>query len=178
MKTNKKFLKITLGVFSLATVITFANNNDPIKNKKEKANSEIVSVASPIELNKEYLAYVHENALPKEAKFLSSIISQYDVKQSPQFEARREFFTTIFKSNKGVAEVTYDNEGRVIAVDKRLKNVILPAQVQKIVFKGYENWIIVQNKYNVSFKQGSEVEKSYLVTIQKGNEKKLIRVNG
>ena len=178
MKTNKNILKITLGVFLLTTVITFANNNDPIKKKKEKANSEIISVTSPMELNKEYLINVHENASQKEAKFLSSIISQYDVKQSPQFEARRESFTTIFKSNKGMAEVTYDSEGRVIAVEKRLKNVILPTQIQQVVFKRYEDWVIVQNKYNVSFKQGSEVEKTYLVTIQKGNSKKILRVNG
>ena len=83
-----------------------------------------------------------------------------------------------FKSNKGVAEVTYDNEGRVIAVEKRLKNVTLPTQIQKIVYKRYDDWTIVQNKYNVSYKQGSEVEKSYVITIQKGNEKKRIRVNG
>lgn len=178
MKINKNILKITLGVFLLTSVIAFANNNDPIKKKKEKANSERISVANPMELNKEYLTNVHETASQKEAKFLSTIISQYDVKQSPQFEARRESFTTIFKSNKGMAEVTYDSEGRVIAVEKRLKNVILPTQIQQVVFKRYEDWVIVQNKYNVSFKQGSEVEKSYLVTIKKGNEKKIIRVNG
>ena len=178
MKTNKNILKITLVVFLMTSVIAFANNNDPVKKKKEKANSEIVSDASPLELNKEYLTNVHENASQKEARFLSNIISEYDVKQSPEFEARRESFTTIFKSNKGMAEVTYDNEGRVVAVEKRLKNVILPTQIQQVVFKRYENWVIVQNRYNVSFKQGSEVEKSYLVTIQKGNEKKIIRVNG
>jgi len=178
MKTNKNILKITLGVFLMTSVIAFSKNNDPVKKKKDKANSEIVSDVSPLELNKEYLTNVHENATQKEAKFLSNIISEYDVKQSPEFEARRESFTTIFRSNKGVAEVTYDNKGRVIAVEKRLRDVMLPAQIQKVVFKRYENWTIVQNKYNVSYKEGFDVEKSYVITIQQGNEKKRIRVNG
>ena len=178
MKINKNFLKITLGVFLFTSVIAYSNNNDPIKKDKNKVSSELVTVASPMELNEEYVNNVLETASQKEAKFLSNIISQYDVTKSPRFESRRKSFTTIFKSNKGVAEVTYDNEGRVIAVEKRLKNVTLPTQIQKIVYKRYDDWTIVQNKYNVSYKQGSEVEKSYVITIQKGNEKKRIRVNG
>jgi len=177
MKTNKILATVTLGVFFFSTLITFANNNEPIKKEKKKENNEMAIVATPMELNEEYLVNVHENSSQKEAKFLSNIISQYNVKESPLFGARRNSFTTVFKSNKGLAEVEYDNEGRVIAVEKRLKNVQLPIQIQKVVFKRYENWVIVKNRYNVSYKQGFDVEKSYLITIRNGKETKVIRVN-
>lgn len=178
VKIVKNIFKITVGVFLFMTVIAFANNNDLIKKKKEKANNELVKIVNPIELNEDYLTNVHENATQKEAKFLSSIISEYDVTKYPQFKGRIKSFTTIFKSNKGVADVTYSAEGRIIAVEKRLTNVVLPTQIQKVVSKRYENWTIVQNKYNVSYKAGFDVEKSYVITIQQGNEKKRIRVNG
>lgn len=178
METYKNIIKLTLGVFLFSSVIVFANSNDPIKKTKEKTSKEMVSIVSPLELNNEYISNVYDNASQKEEKFLSNIIAQYDVKNSSQFEGRRKDFTTIFKTNKGLAEVTYDNEGRVIAVEKRLKNVMLPTQIQQVVFKRYENWTIVNNEYNVSYKQGDEVKKSYIITVQNGNEKKRIRVNG
>ena len=177
MKTNKYSLKITLGVFLLSTVIAFANNNDPIKKEKDKDKTEITPVESTIDLNEEYLTEVHENAAQEEVKFLSGIVAKYDVRNSSKFESRREPFKTVFKSNKGFAEVTYDNQGRVVRVEKRLKDVVLPSQITKVVFKRYQDWTIVQNKFRMSYKQGADVKKTYELTIKKGNETKRIRVN-
>ena len=178
MKTNKNILKVTLGVFLMTTVIAFANNNDPIKKSKKNATVEVAAFESPLELNKEYVTVVHQNSSQKEAEFLSGIISEWDVRTSPEFDARRNEFTTVFKSNKGMAEVTYDDEGRVVSVEKRLTNVILPNQISQLVAKRYEDWVIVGNKYNVSYNLGSDVEKTYVLTIQHGVEKKRIRVKG
>ena len=177
MKTNKNILKITLGVFLLSTTMTFAKNNDPIKKEKDKDKTEMATVESAMELNKEYLAVVHENASQEEVEFLSQIVSQWDVRESPKFEARKKPFTAVFKSNKGFAEVKYDSQGRVIAAEKRLKNVVLPSQIQKLVFQRYQDWTIVQNKFKMSYKQGFDVKKTYEITILKGDEKKIIRMN-
>ena len=177
MKTNKYSLKITLGVFLLSTVIAFANNNDPIKKEKDKDKTEMAPVESTIDLNEEYLTEVHENAAQEEVKFLSGIVAKYDVRNSSKFEAKRKPFKTIFKSNKGFAEVTYDNLGRVIAVEKRLKDVALPSQISKVVYKRHQDWTIVKNKFSMSYKQGSDVEKTYELTLVKGNEKKKIKIN-
>ncbi len=124
------------------------------------------------------MTVVHEKASQHEAEFLSGIIAEWDVRKSSKFDSRKNEFTAVFKSNKGYAEVTYDNQGRVNAVEKRLKNVILPTQITQIVYKRYENWVIVQNKYNVSYKLGYDVIKTYELTLKKGTEKKRIRVNG
>ena len=178
MKIDRKYVKITLGVFLFTTVIAFANSNDPVAEKKEKEEKEMIEAPSPRELNKDFISNVYDNSTQKDAQFLSSIIAEFDVKKSPQFEGRNKTFTTVFKSNKGMAEVTYNKDGRIVAVEKRLTNVMLPAQIQKIVFKRYGDWTIVQNKYNVSYKQGVDVDKYYIITVQKGNEKKIIRMNG
>ncbi len=177
MKTNKNILKITLGVFLLSSTMTFANNNDPIVKEKEKDKTEIAPVESAIELNKEYLEVVHENASQEEVEFLSQIISEWDVRESPKFEARNKPFVAIFKSNKGFAEVKYDSQGSVIAAEKRLNNVVLPSQIQKLVFQRYQDWTIVQNKFKMSYKEGFDVKKTYEITILKGDEKKIIRMN-
>ncbi len=178
MKSNKTILKITLGVFLFTTVTAFANNNNPINTNKNKTESELVLLDRPMEINKEYVTVVHEKASQKEAEFLSGIISEWDVRKSSNFDSRKNEFTAVFKSNKGYAEVTYDNQGLVNAVEKRLTNVVLPTQITQLVAKRYENWVIVQNKYNVSYKQGYDVKKTYELTLKKGTEKKRIRMNG
>lgn len=178
MKTKTNSLKITLAVFLLSTVFAFASNNDPIKKEKKKDRSEMTTVATPMELNKEYLTEVHDSALQEEVKYLSGIVANYDVKESSKFESRNQPFTTVFKSNKGFAEVTYDSQGRVMAAEKRLKNVALPSQIVKLVYKRYEDWTIVENKYTMSYKQGFDVQKTYELTIMRGEEMKRVKVRG
>lgn len=145
--------------------------------KKEKEKTEIAPVETPAELNEEYLTDVHENAYQEEVKFLTGIIAEWDVRESSKFEARRKPFTTVFKSNKGIAKVTYDSQGRVSSVEKRLENVVLPSQITKVVFKRYEDWTIVKNKFILSYKEGQDVEKTYELTLVKGDEKKKIKIN-
>ena len=178
MRFNKKFIKFTLGAFLFITLIAFANTNDPAEKNEDKDNNERTEIISPSELNSDFITNVYDNSTQKEARFLASIIAEFDVNKSPQFEGRSKSFKTIFKSNKGMAEVTYDKEGRVIAVEKRLANIMLPAEVQKKVGKRYGEWSIVQNKYNISYKQGFDVKKYYTITVQRGNEKKIIRMIG
>jgi hypothetical protein len=145
--------------------------------KKEKEKTEIAPVETSAELNEEYLTDVHENAYQEEVKFLTGIIAEWNVRESSKFEARRKPFTTVFKSNKGIAKITYDSQGRVSRVEKKLENVVLPSQITKVVFKRYEDWTIVKNKFSLSYKEGQDVEKTYELTLVKGDEKKKIKIN-
>ena len=177
MKSYKNSLKITLGILLISSAMAFANNNDPINKENEKDKTEMSSSESPMELNEEYLTVVHENASQEEVKFLSGIVAKWDVRNSSKFQAKNEPFKTVFKSNKGFAEVTYDSQGRVSQVEKRLSNVVLPSQITKVVYKRYQDWTIVENKLSLSYKEGSVEKKTYEVTIMNGNKKKRIRVN-
>lgn len=176
MKTTKNYFKITLGVFLLTTVIAFANNNDPIIKNKKNASAEVRMPDSPLEWNKEYVIMVHENSSQYDAKFLSSKISEWDVRSSPKFDSSKGRFTVNFKSNKGYAKVTYDDEGSITKVQKYLKNVRIPIEIQQLVSEKYGDWLIVKNKYNVSYELGDGVEKSYVLVLQNGSDKKRIRM--
>ena len=163
MKTIKFLLKITLGVF-LMTTVAFANNNDP-KN-----------IERPSDLNKEYVKVVQENSSQMEAEFLSGLISEYDVRDFEKFDSRNDDFQVIYKSNKGYADVKYDYKGRIISVTKNLTNVMLPKKVVKNVSLRYNGYEIVKNNYKESYMIGEEFVKTYVLTLQKGKEKKRIRM--
>lgn len=162
----------------MTTTIVFANNNDPIKKNKKNSTAEVAELKRPSELNSDYVVVVHENASQKEAKYFSAIISEYDVRQSEGFDARDKDFTVRWKSSKGFAVASFDDDGRVINVKKVLKNIALPDYIYKHVSENYEGFEIVKNKYTVSYNLGEEVDKTYVVKLNNGKEKVKIRVHG
>ena len=182
MKYNVSIKNLTLGVILFSTVTMVANNEEPIKVETKKIKTESIKI-EPLKIetlaerNEEFVEVVVNKSSQKEAEFLAEIIANWDVSESTKFDARNKPFTTIFKSNKGIAEVTYDSKGLVVAADQRLKNVVLPSQLVQLVSKRYEGWVIVNNKYLVTYKKGNKVEKTYQLVIQKGTEKKIIRMN-
>ena len=178
MKNNRNFLKITLGVFLMTTAIAFANNNDPIENDKGKSISEAKSIKSPLELNSDYVAVVHETSSRDEVKYFSTIISEYDVRQAEDYDAEKKDYTADFKSKDGFARAAYDDNGRVVSVKKTFKNVMLPSEIQQHISENYAGFEIVKNKYTVSYNLGEDVEKTYILNLKNGKEKKKIRVNG
>jgi hypothetical protein len=178
MKTNTNFLKITLGVFLMTTAIAFANNNDPINKDSEKSATEVASLKSPLELNSDYVAVVHESSSRDEVRYFSTIISEYDVRESDDYNAQEKDYTVDFKSKEGFARASYDDNGRVVSVKKTFKNVMIPAEIQQHVSQEYQGFEIVKNKYMVSYNLGEDVEKTYILNLKNGKEKKKIRVNG
>ena len=61
---------------------------------------------------------------------------------------------------------------------KYLKNVSTPNDISDYVSENYEGWKIVDNKYKETYDIGGDVEKSYVLTLNQGKEKKKIRVKG
>lgn len=174
MKTNNYIQKLTIGLFLFAGLTAYANSTDPIV---RESKNEVPTNETPWELNNEYVEIVLEDEPQDEAEYLSEIILNWDVTQARKFLGRKQPFTTIFKSNKGLAEVTYNSKGVVVLTEKRLENVVLPAQLRMLMYKRYEDWTIVENKYHVTYKEGDDVERTYFLTIEKEGETKMIKID-
>lgn len=198
MRDTLKILKITLGVFLFTSTSMFAGTNDPVKIetnevktvslkmkpieieplaieplKHEALNSEVVA-----NLNEDYLLAIADETPQNEADFLAGIISDYDIKEESGIESVLDEYNVIFISNKGYASVTYDNEGSIDVVTKHLRNVALPAKLVQLIHEEHRDWVIIQNKYTVSYSRGDDVSRTYRLTLQKGDQKKRIKVIG
>lgn len=193
MKTNKKLRKFTLGVVLLTSSIVFANNYKPIKATTKKVKTEALTIEpiiieslkseslkseSFVELNEEYVKVVLSESSQREVEFLAEIISEYNIKEASDFDSRENEYTAVFKSNKGYARVSYDKNGRILAVNKHLKNIALSAPIAQNINEQYRDWVIVQNELSVSYIRGYDVLKTYNLTLQKGDQKKKIKVKG
>lgn len=162
------FILILAGTIGIVNAQeTFASLDD---NTSEKRKATV--------LNEEYLSAVQEKASPRDAKYLESIISQWDATKSSKFDSRRDPFKVVFNSNKGNVEVVFDNSGKVISSDEIYKKVSLPLQLKKVVYHRYSDWQIVDTKYKVSYKKDQKVGRTYLITLEKDGEEKKIKVDG
>ncbi|MGI9531682.1 hypothetical protein [Lutimonas sp.] len=163
-----------LGILFFITSGSFAKNTSVLFDGDSIAG--IIKSDSLLNWNKEYLIAVHNKSTQKESKFLSGIISEWDITKAPDFGTKEDDYTAVFITTKGQAEVIYNYEGRIINVKKHLKNIMLPVHVYKTVAKKFKGWDIVQNKYKLSFKSGAEVLKTYVVTLEKGSRKKIFHL--
>lgn len=170
-------LKRLLPVILLFSFVVSVAQVDPEKKIEEQdsitSNQKNDGV---LKRNMEYVMAVHNKSTQVESKFLSSIISEWDIRKVPDFGLKEDDYTVVFITTKGEAEVIYDDKGRIINVKKHLKNIILPVEVYKTISNKFKGWAIVQNKYKLSFKLGAEVLKTYVVTLEKGNRKKVFQV--
>lgn len=164
MRTTNTILKLTLGIFLMTTVVALANNEKPL------------TIENPIELNKEYIDLVYNNADLDESKFLSRIVSEWDVRSSKDFDERDQEYTVLFRTNKGEAYAHYDNDGRLVRVQKKFENVALPTEILTTIATIYEGWTHVGNKYRVTYSKGRDVSRVYELHLENGDSKKRVRL--
>ena len=129
-------------------------------------------------INHEYLDEVQNGLTPNQAKYLENLVSYWDVTKSRQFKGRKgDGFDVTFKSGKNYIEASYDANGKIIMVNERFRNFALPLQVSIALAKRYPNWKVVKNKYLVLYTRNNRPNKSFKVQIQKGNQKKWVKID-
>tara|TARA_R110002049_G_scaffold288821_2_gene471498 strand:+ start:3479 stop:4015 length:537 start_codon:yes stop_codon:yes gene_type:complete len=132
--------------------------------------------SSPTTLNTDYLDKVLDNSMAIHVSTLEKQVSQFDITSVSKYKGISKPFKTIFKTNKGSIEVSYDNTGKIINTTEKYTNVKLPDAVRNTVFKTYSEWTLLNVDYQVYYNYKA-VKKIYLVKIGNGKQKKKIKVN-
>lgn len=132
---------------------------------------------APKTLNNNYLNKVLDNSMAIHVSALEKQVSQFDITSVSKYKGESKPFKTIFKTNKGSIDVSYDEKGKIISTTEKYTNVKLPDAVRDIVFKTYSDWTLLNVDYMVHYNTYKKVKKIYLVKIGKGKLKKKIKVN-
>ncbi|MDK2772206.1 MAG: hypothetical protein KYX68_08290 [Flavobacterium sp.] len=84
-------------------------------------------------------------------------------------------YLVMMKNDKGTLTATYNQNGKLIRVVEKYKNVKLPDKVISSVLKAYPGWGIVDDKFHYAQADGDITKKQYHVKIKKDNKfKKLV----
>ncbi len=87
-----------------------------------------------------------------------------------------EYLVT-FKSSKGYLEANCDREGTILKTSQRFKDIVLPHNVRRDLYKNNEGWTMVENKYLASGK-GDKIDKEvYKIKLVNGNKKQKIKID-
>lgn len=142
-----------------------------------KLDQSFLKGVSSLNANFEYLNEVQNSDTPRQAKHLENVVTFWDVKKFPDFEARPgERFNVTFKSGFGHITASFDEEGQVLSARERFKNFALPYAVGAAIVKEYPQWQITKSIYKVKYAKGQEPKKHFRVQISNDKEAKWINI--
>lgn len=88
-----------------------------------------------------------------------------------------EEYLVTFKSSKGYLEANYDKEGTLVETSQRFKDIVLPLNVRRDLYKNHKGWTMVQNKYIASGKSDRIDKEVYKIKLVNGNQKLNVKMD-
>ncbi len=87
-----------------------------------------------------------------------------------------EFLVT-FKSSKGYLEANYDKDGTLVETSQRFKDIVLPLNVRRELYKNNIGWTMVQNKYMASGKSDRIDKEVYKIKLENGKKSLNVKID-
>lgn len=82
-----------------------------------------------------------------------------------------------FKNGHGLLEADFDEAGELRGTHQQFRDILVPDEVRKELYRSHRGWTMVQNKYTASGR-GELIDKEiYRIKLQNGNEVRTIKVN-
>jgi hypothetical protein len=86
-------------------------------------------------------------------------------------------YLVLMQIKGGSLSATYNENGKLISVVEKYKNIKLPGDVIYSIYKRFPGWKIVNDKYLYSQKEGDILKKQYNLKIKKGKKTKRLTVH-
>jgi hypothetical protein len=80
------------------------------------------------------------------------------------------------KSTKGKMKAKYCKEGNLLMLSYRLKDVLLPIDLQKEVYRQYKGWNMTRNVHVAKGRKGIVQEEYYKIRLEKGDEVQNLKI--
>ncbi len=79
-------------------------------------------------------------------------------------------------STKGNMKAKYCKNGNLLRVSYKLKNVLLPSNLQKEVYRNYKGWEMTRNIHVAKGKDGNVFEEYFKIRLEKGDEVQNLKI--
>ncbi|MDT0641755.1 hypothetical protein RM553_02820 [Zunongwangia sp. F363] len=118
-----------------------------------------------------YTMQFHHNALEfvKKNFDIQEFIEKYGHKGSDSYEVT-------FRSRKGLLQTVYDSEGNMLSSYQKFKNVALPYEVRNEIYRQYQGWDVIKNKFVAKGKMDNIDKGFYKIQVQKGSKKETFKL--
>ena len=144
---------------------------------QEKQNVELSSDELPTVVIKnagdDFSVYLPDRNPDQKVRQLQDKFIGYNLGKN---EEGYEEYLVLFEGEDASLAATYNEKGKLLRVVEKYQNVKLPRKVIFSVYKEYPDWVIVQDKFLYTQKDGDIIKKQYNLKIKKGNQTKKIVV--
>jgi len=161
----RKVMSILLLVFPL---IVFGQEKQNVELSSDELPTVVIKNAGD-----DFSVYLPDRNPDQKVRQLQDKFIGYNLGKN---EEGYEEYLVLFEGEDASLAATYNEKGKLLRVVEKYQNVKLPRKVIFSVYKEYPDWVIVQDKFLYTQKDGDIIKKQYNLKIKKGNQTKKIVV--
>ncbi len=92
-------------------------------------------------------------------------------------EGNYNSYAVTLTSSKGFLSADFDKDGNLVKTYQKFKDILLPLDVRREVYMANKGWAMTTNKYVASGKGDLIETEGYKIKLQKGNQRKTIKLD-
>lgn len=87
------------------------------------------------------------------------------IRMSPE---NTQSYSVTFRSTKGTLRAYFDRDGALKSTSQKFRNIVLPRNLQKELYRDHKGWAMVSNKYVAKGDADSVDKQAYHIQLKKG----------
>ncbi|MFD1095920.1 hypothetical protein [Salegentibacter chungangensis] len=128
-------------------------------------------------LNSDYLHAIQDDKTPLNLIGVQRLIASYDINDASFYDPENDRYEVYFKTENGNSTVYYDGKGKILKSHEYYKDVKVPIEIWKQIYKDNEGWSMIKNKYSSTYSDSELRNRKYKVFLSDGVETKKVVLN-
>jgi len=87
-----------------------------------------------------------------------------------------ESYGVTFSSSKGYLEAKFSKDGELVETSQNFKNILVPLNVRRELYRSYKGWNMVKNNYTASGKSDQIDKELYRIKLKNGNKSQIVKI--
>jgi hypothetical protein len=113
----------------------------------------------------------------KENFDIHSFISFLDEQSNSGLQKRDYlYYRVTFKTDKGDLVAKFSKEGELEETSQKFKNILVPSDIRRELYRSYKGWNMVKNTYTANGKSDQIDEELYRIKLKNGNRSQIVKI--
>jgi hypothetical protein len=108
---------------------------------------------------------------------IHSFISFLDEQSNSGLQKRDyQYYRVTFNTDKGDLVAKFSKEGELEETSQKFKNILVPSEIRRELYRSYKGWNMVKNTYTASGKSDQIDEELYRIKLKNGNRSQIVKI--
>jgi len=108
---------------------------------------------------------------------IQSFISFLDKRNSNGLQkSDYDYYQVTFSTNKGDLVAKFSKEGELEETSQNFKNILVPSDIRRELYRSYKGWNMVKNTYTASGKSDQIDKELYRIKLKDGHRSQIVKI--